>query len=343
MSTLLRSIAIRAVLGDGSVLALSELDWDVSRFARAAAFTFKAPLAIADAAGVIALFGGGARIALEILADSTGWSRVLLGRVDRMRWDAAGGMLMCEGRDLGALLLDYRIPDGYLNRTSSEIAISVANACGLAAQVIPTTRMVGQFYQIEHRRLPLLTYSARATAWDLLSELALMEGCHVGLSADTLVFGPLAGAAGVSAMWSCSPGGWTTLLGPPAEQILLSALPEIATDTAVRVRSWNSRQRSLVDTGAAGAMGAYDVMRPNLADDDAQALAQALLDRIRPRSSSVQIVLPGELALSAGDTIGLTGTQTAWDGLYRLDEIERSISVAGGFRQYMTASTLAED
>ena len=203
--------------------------------------------------------------------------------------------------------------------------------------------MVGQFYQIEHRRLPLLTYSARATAWDLLGELAVMEGCHVGLSSDTLMFGPHEAGGGVSAMWSCAPGGWTTLLGPPVEQIMLSALPQIAATAAVRVRSWNSRQRSLVDTGAAGEMGVYDVVRPNLADDDAQALAQALYGRIRPRGASAQIVLPGELGLSAGDTIGVAGSQTRWDGLYRLDEIERSVSVAGGFRQYMTASAISEE
>lgn len=47
----------------------------------------------------------------------------------------------------------------------------------------------------------------------------------------------------------------------------------------------------------------------------------------------VTVRMPGELVLTPGDLISLTGTRTNWDQTYFVDTLERRLSWSSGFEQ----------
>jgi phage protein D len=291
----------------------------------------------ADPQGVAALAGLDAmQVDVQLCLDAqAGFVSLIRGDVDGIALDVTGGVLHLDGRDLSARLIETRTQETFANNTASEIAETLADRHGLAADVQRTTTPSGRYWQLEHDRIVLNQFGRTTTEWDLLTTLAQFEGFDVWVSGETLHFRPPAPAVSASAVLR------------PADMtgLRLERALTLAGDMQVTVKSWNSRQHNaFVQTArrkrggrAAGRMRNYVYVVPNLTPDEALKYAQARLAELTLHERVVQADMPGELSLAPRSLVRLEGTGTDFDQDYWIDRVERRISVRDGFTQTVWA------
>lgn len=277
---------------------------------------------------------------------SLSWQEMMSGRVDRIRLDPIGGTMTLEGRDYAARLLDLPVTESFLNCTSSEVARRLAERCGLSVSGDPTTSIIGQYYQIEHARLALSRFSNFGTAWDLLSTLAQFEGFDLWVQGSILYFQSAASKDGdvrhidfrPADQNSASPSLNISGLSLERSLALSGGLP-------VSVSSWNSRQRKRVSARSGSATAgstavSLNIVRPNLLPDTAKMLADGIFSQTSGHERTLTATMPGDLVLSPRDRLRLTGIGASWDGNYRVDSVDREMTLSSGFVQRFTAKTI---
>ena len=75
------------------------------------------------------------------------------------------------------------------------------------------------------------------------------------------------------------------------------------------------------------------VVRPNLSANDALQLATRILADLSAHERLVHAELPGELALTPRTRIQLSGTNTDFDQLYYVADLDRHFSADQGFTE----------
>jgi phage protein D len=284
-----------------------------------------------------------ADIALDvrISVDASAPTSLILGKVDTVEIDALTGRLTLQGRDATAALIEARTQEAFANRTSSEIAALLAGRHGLTPDVAATTTPVGRYWQLEHDRITLDQFSRATTEWDLLVGLAAREEFDVWVSGATLHFQPAASKAAnpmPAATLSASP---NAPGGANVTALRLERALTLAGAIEVTVKSWHSRLSApCVETathGAGGEKRSYVYVAPNLTPDAAAKLAQSKLAEIVSHERVVVADMPGELALAPRMAVAVAGTNSAFDQLYWIDEIERSFHWRRGFTQRVRA------
>jgi hypothetical protein len=73
------------------------------------------------------------------------------------------------------------------------------------------------------------------------------------------------------------------------------------------------------------------LVQPNLSNAQALDLASSHLSALGQHVTILDLKLPGELNLAPGGLIYLTGTNSALDQNYVIDEIIRELDVSNGF------------
>ena len=274
------------------------------------------------------------------------WQEMMSGRVDRIRLDPITGTLTLDGRDYAARLIDLSVSEGFLNQTSAEVATQLAGQCGLTAVVDRTSAMVGQYYQIEHARSALPRFSRFGTAWDLLSNLSQLEGFDLWVSGQELHFQSPASSNGVVyPIDLLAPSRGTGSPSMNVSSLVVERSLALARGLPVKVSSWNSRQRLRVSAQAGeGASGVspINVVRPNLLPDTAQIVADGIYGQTVGHQRTLTATMPGDLTLSPRDRLTLTGVGAGWDGSYKIDTVDREMTLSGGFVQRCTAKVLSE-
>ena len=256
---------------------------------------------------------------------------------DRVDIDPIQRVLRLEGRDLTARLIEARTQESFVNRTASEIVEILAVRRELTAKAAATKTPVGRYYQNEHDRVILSQFSRAMTEWDLLTWLARQEGFDVYVRGTALHFGP-APAAGAP----------RAITQGDALSLRLERALTLARDIEVVVKSWNSRQQHAFTQTARAAGGRHGgaktgspqrqvLVRPNLTQEQALQLAQTTLAALTRHRMVLHLSMPGDLTLAPRDALRLTGTGTAFDQVYYVDEITRRLSVQHGFVQHVRA------
>ena len=268
-----------------------------------------------------------------------GFVSVVQGNADAIGIDPIEGMLTIEGRDYAAQLIETRTQETFANRTSSEIATLLAGRHNLAADVQATTTPVGRYWELEHDSVTLDAGARATTEWDLLATLAGWEGFDLWVSGSTLHFRPpdtLTPPPVLSAV--------ATPTGPADfARLRLDRALGFAGDISVTVKSWHSRagsgtvQTARTERGSANAQS-YVFVVPNLTPDAALLLAQRRLAEIAGHELLLRAEMPGELALAPRGFFQLVGTGTAFDCVWRIDEVERHMSMRDGFSQVVRAT-----
>ena len=264
--------------------------------------------------------------------DGQSWTSLLQGEVDQLHLDPRALRLTLEGRDLTARLIAARTQETFANQTASDIATILAARHNLTSAVTPTTTPVGTYWQLEHDHITLDCFTRATTEWDLLTTLAAHEGFNVWISGTTLNFQP-------------PPLNPPAILNiaPPANiiSVQMSRALTLARPIAVTVKSWNSRQANAFSQTAtspgAGTPQPYIQVVPNLTPAAALKLAQTRLAELTSHERTIEIEMPGELILTPRQQIQLTGTNTAFDQPYFIEEITRRLSTAHGFTQHLRA------
>jgi phage protein D len=267
------------------------------------------------------------------LDGGTSFQSAITGAVDALDFDAVQGGLSLSGRDLSAGLIEARTQETFANQTASEIAAILAGRHGLAAQVTATTTPVGRYWELEHDRIVLNAFSQATAEWDLLVSLAQHEGFDVWVSGATLYFQPPQTVTPVV----ITPQGCMSLR--------LERALTLAGDVQVIVKSWHSRGGTgCVQTArrqGSGKSATYVYVVPNLTPDEALALAQQRLNELTAHERVLVAEMPGDLVLTPRMMLGLEGTGTEFDTIYRIDEIERTLSASHGFVQRLRARVVA--
>ena len=274
------------------------------------------------------------------------WMSIIQGRADSVRLDPIRRSVEVEGRDYSASLIDSVVSETFTNRTAGEIATLIAQRHGLQPLVTPTSAVVGRYYQNQHDSVLLDSFCGRASEWDLLCYLAQRENFDLFVAGTALNFVPAATAAVAPIV--IGPG---SLIG-----LHLNRTLALTGEVEVVVKTWSSRQhaadvqtaRAARNTGAGSSAGAaaeprrYVLVRPNLASDEAARLAHTKLAELCAHGRSVDLVMPGELALTPRTPFVLSGTGTSFDQLYRIEMIDRIYSSATGFVQRVRATGLLD-
>lgn len=312
------------VLADGAPLAGAEeaLVIGVGGFA-ADRFRVRAALA-----GDLPRWAAATQMRVEVrmaLSPDGGFAGLIDGMADTITLDPPRGTLTLEGRDLSAALMETRTQETFANQTASQIATLIAGRHGLAADVQATTTPVGRYWELEHDRLTLAAAARATTEWDLLVLLAQHEGFALWVAGGALHFRPV----------SSKP---QTVPASALSSLRLERALTFAGDIAVTVKSWHSRAGAGCVGVARTARGAatsreYVFVAPNLTQAAAQALAERRLAELSGHELRFTAELPGELALTPRGQMRLTGTGTAFDTAFTIDEIERRMSVTHGFSQ----------
>ncbi len=285
-------------------------------------------------------------VPLGLPENAVDWQELISGRVDRIRLDPVTGTITLEGRDYAARLLDLPVTENFLNCTSSEVAEQLAQRCSLSASVEQTSSIIGQYYQIEHARVALSRFSRFSTAWDLLSSLAQIEGFDLWVQGSSLYFRSSSYTASTVHTIGFQPSSQTS--ASPSlnvSSLTLERSLALAGGVPVSVSSWNSRQRRRVSARSTGASAAsnlpINIVRPNLLQDTAQMLANGIYGQTSGHERRLIATMPADLTLSPRDGVRLTGVGSSWDGTYRVDSVDRELTLAGGFVQRFTAKTVS--
>ena len=271
---------------------------------------------------------------IQLALDGQSFASLIQGEVDHLHLNPVTCCLHLEGRDLTARLIEARTQETFANQTASDIANALAARHGLSADVQPTTTPVGAYWQLEHDRITLDSFSRATTEWDLLVTLAGHEAFNAWITGTTLHFRPDDEA--LSTLPTITP---QDVISLELERALT-----LAHDIEVTVKSWNSRQaHAFAQTARAARAGEkaktqrYVYVVPNLTPDAALKLAQSRLAELTRHERVISAEMPGELDLAPRQQILLAGTNTSFDQTYWIDEITRRIDVNHGFTQHLRA------
>lgn len=270
------------------------------------------------------------------------WVRMITGSADRIGLDQVTGLVSLDGRDNAARLIDLSLQDGYLNNTSAELAATLAKSCNLSSDTDPTDGFIGQYYQIQHTKSALAGFSRHGNAWDLLAELADLEGYDLWVDGTTLHFKQPVSGDGDLFDVTYTPAGMTGAFASlTISDLAMERAFGLSGVLQVKVASWNSRQKRQVAAAypASVTSGArqFLVLKPNLLPDEAQRLARTTYSRLLAHQCVITGRMAGELDLTTQHRLRLSGTGTGWDRIYTIDRIEREMSLEGGFSQHIMA------
>lgn len=260
-------------------------------------------------------------------------TQLILGQVDNIDYDPVRRLLVLEGRDLSAPLIDNKTTEKFQNLTASQIAQKLALRRGLDSSVQATTTKAGTYYALDH-----VVLTQEQTEWDLLIYLAQREGFDVWVSGKTLYFqpSPVTTAPPYVLLWSDAP-------DSNMVDVRLQRSETLARDVVVKVRTWNQIQQKAftvtckVSTGSNRKTQTYSFIVPNLTRDEARKLAQAKAEEISRHERVLHAHLPGDNLLTTRAMVRLIGTNTAWDQDYYPDAVTRRLSVEEGYRMELRA------
>jgi phage protein D len=257
---------------------------------------------------------------------------LIQGATDTVGMDVATGVVQIEGRDYAASLLSTNTQGSFENRTASEIVTIIAQRHGLTPIIAAGGGLVGS-YDGSGRQCSILNqFSRSVTDWDLLAQLASAETCDLYVDGRALYFQP----TGTTVRSTY------TIYSDRAIRLRLERSLPFGNGAHVVVKSWNvwsERQvTSIAGATQSGALSSGFVLsRPNLESEDVTALAQQQLAEVASYEWTVELDIPGELAMTTRDLLLLQGTGTIFDQTYAIESIDRHLSSHSGFTQRIRA------
>ncbi len=322
-----RQPALQVLVNGTKLVGVYEAEIHTNAYLAADRFSFRSALAADDAALWSAL-----PLQVDIQAGVDGaWQSLIVGQGDTLRIDPIVGQVDVAGRDSSALLIGAQTHESFENLTSSDVASLLAGRHGLAASVTPTAELIGRFYQAGHTRTALSQHGRATTEWDVLSWLAQLEGYDVWVSGLTLYFQP-----------SSIPSGYIAISPDACMAMEMNRDLAIGAGFSLQVQSWDCALQQVVSQSALygnGVSGGASMitLRPNLGAADAQQLARRLASQLSSHERTISLEAPADIVTVPRMQMQVYGTNTDFDGVYTVYEVERRYSVKRGFTQCVQA------
>lgn len=326
-------------------------DIDSNNFYSADTFTAVFALSAMPAdAGTLAWWSAQVEIEFEVsigLVDqnSTRWSKIVVGGVDRWSFHPARFEVSIEGRDYTAKFIDTKTSEKFSNYTTSQVAELLAARRGLKAVVTKTTTSVGGITKYDHTHV-----NDERSEWDLLSYFAGIDGFQVYVTGNELHYEPALDPEKVDQYlirW-VAPGLAAYPIANVSDDLNFERDLTIAKGVTVQVKSWKggkaftesyptSTVRGIKPGNSTPKRQVYSVVRSGLDRQAAQQLAQKLHKQITDHEMRMSGSLPGDNLLTPKTIIRVEGTQSAFDQLYYAESVRRSISFESGYTMSFTA------
>ena len=276
------------------------------------------------------------------LDEGSSFTSVIEGMADTIALDPIERVVQLHGRDFTAALIEAPTQETFANRTASEIATILAGRHGLSPIVTSTTTPVGRFYESDHESVTLNSFTRSTTEWDLLVYLAQHENYDVFVAGSSLYFRPVADSSIIASV----------IRPVDVSQLRLERALALSGEVQVAVKSWNTQLQAAFVGQVSGTISdvlsnasgngpfpsQYVLVRPNLTQDKALALATQRLSEITRYERTIEFSMPGELDFTPGSVISLSGTQTDFDQQYYINSITRTFRIRTGFMQRVRAS-----
>ncbi|MBS4075824.1 hypothetical protein KGY14_11545 [Ameyamaea chiangmaiensis] len=289
-------------------------------------------------------------VLLEVSASLTSeWTTIFQGVVDHIELEPLTSSLILECRDYLALLIDLRVASSWLNMTGAELAEAAILEAGLIPGVEFTAAMVGQFWQIDHRRTSAVAASRFQSAYDLVLSVASSFGCELYAMGRKVMCVPIVlealdpGTVGNVQMEfsSASTGADFCVRHISVARDLVNT-----SGLSVQMLSWDSRQRSkgevsvqggsVVQSATRNSAAFHSFRMPGLREDDLQRVAIEKYNALSAHEYVVRVEGPANTSIGARSFLRLGGTGTAWDRVYSVDQCIYRFDSQEGFTQAMT-------
>lgn len=287
-------------------------------------------------------------LSLEICiktAQGENWKTHIIGGVDRWTYQPACFEVHVEGRDYTARLIDTKTSEKFANYTTSQVATLLAQRHGLKPVVTATTTSVGGITKYDHTHC-----NDERSEWDLLSYFAGLDGFQVYVTGNELHYEPALDPATADQYvikW-VPPGVRLYPEANVAEDLTFERDLTLAKGVTVQVRSWKGGKaytetypknsaKGIAPGEAVAKRQVYSVVRSGLDRQQAQQLAQQLHKQITVHEMRMSGSLPGDNLLTPSTIVRVEGTGSAFDQLYYVDSVRRSISFEDGYSMSLTA------
>lgn len=273
---------------------------------------------------------------VEIRAGDGDLETVFVGEADGVMIDPITGRIELDGRDLSGEMVDTRATDKFLNLRTHRVAERIGKKRGLKVVAPQSKTIVGTLFGDDTTEI-----TARYSEWELMTFLAQREGRELYVEGDTLYYIPKR-ESGRPALEIVMP--------RPGEPSLFTQFRFernliLARDITVRVVSYDYLTGDTVKktakakhkgpsgkkSTARGQRSTYIRTYPNLSPEQAAARAQAELEDLSKHEVRVFFGGPAGRGLHPQDKIRVSGSSSAFDQDYYVDEIIRTLSIDEGY------------
>jgi phage protein D len=340
--TTVRTPRINACLNDVTVDSVMRLDVNLSGSCKSSRFELTvSTLGLRLPLWLLQLPTTPVTVSISVSDDDNNTnSSILQGLADSVAYDPINQVARIEGRDYSAVLVSSSYQGSYCNQTSSEIASQIAIRHGFTPIITVTSKLVGSYQCDGYNQVLLNAHSHVLTEWDLLSDLATKEGFELFVTGTNLVFAPLASLQV----------NYITLALSDIKSIRLHQECSLSGQNTVTVKSWNSwlgqalcyadgqtTDQSVTNPLALNCDAGIEIalVKPNLSSQGVQQIAQNYAARLQQQSTSVEIVIPGEVSLQPFDIVSITGIGDGFESDYLVRSVRRQFSPTAGFVDFI--------
>lgn len=256
----------------------------------------------------------------------------------------SGASLVIRGRDYSGTLMDSPVSlnvAGQQVTTSTVAQAVIANTPQLTLDLSNVPDPVGDEYNDLQSRVVL-----HRSAWDILSALADHEGMRVLVQGRTVSIAPLPqqdAAAPYKIVYTPAQAATATTAFQPVtatvETLRLARALQVGKGIDHFVESYDSATGRLPRRARASSRSkrskraalTYTENQPGMSQKQARKHAGAKADQLSRLDREVEFRFPGDPALTIDSTVQLSGTGTAFDQTYTVDQITHWYSVVEGY------------
>lgn len=273
------------------------------------------------------------------------WRELIVGTVDHLSIRLAKAEVSLEGRDYTSKLIDHKTNEKFANMTTSQVATFLANRRGLTPVVTATTTQVGGITKWDHAHV-----TDERTEWDLLAYFAGLDGFQVYVTGTELHYEPALDPTTTDQYlirW-VMPGALAYPQSNTSDDLVFERDLTLAQGVTVQVISYKDGKTYSATYPTNSAKGispgqstskrqVYEIKRNGLDQYQAQQLAEKTHKQITDHEMRLSCSMPGDNSLMPNTIVRQEGTNSAFDQLYYVDSVRRSISFEGGYTMSLTA------
>jgi phage protein D len=268
-------------------------------------------------------------ISNDINSDSNG-VQIIVGQVDDIDVNLPGMLVTIAGRDWSSKMHNNLNTTQYLNQTSSQIVQTIAGNYGLSVSG-SSSGMVGKLYTKDFVKL----FDGESD-WTAVQNLAQLEGyaAYIQGGSSTLYFGPPGQGGGSYSVHYQPPTPQSPASGDFIELNLRVNL-NLGGTVISKASAFDPRQNTSVTATAtssgssSGGTLTYEKRGANLTQEQVQKLADTTLSMNIRHEMEVDAELVGDNSLLAGMSLQISGTQSAWDNTYAIDNMTHEVNGDG--------------